>query len=242
MGQETLERLIESVEDSDGRELLYRLKLVTGTFTLEHVTAVAAVPHQIQRPRERLVRVIGSWVQQDSKDQYVLSPLLSATPGKNLLPDTERNCHLALAELVRHRPTASFAEFGSMVLHYAAAKEYGKALSMLAFGLDQLLTAPPEVWDGGLTDLWASSALPGTEPREFMALIRAMQVATRIPRDKSIDRLIHDMEALLGECEPGSWVHIGIAASLSVPLLCPAATGGQVHATWALCCCSGSDA
>ena len=218
VGQEMLQRFIENVEDPDGRELLYRLKLVTGAFSDAQVLAVAAVSRQVERPHERLVPLLGSWVQRESHERYVLSPLLTAAPRRDLLPETERGCHFALAEALRDRTSISFHDFNSMVLHYAAAREYGKALSMLAHGLYQLLPAPPDVWDGGLIDLWANSAFPGAEAVEFRVQIRAMQVAVRLARGKMINWLIEDMEALLDECGPGSWAHIAIAANVSVAL------------------------
>ncbi len=218
IGRETLERLIESVEDVDGRELLYRLKLVTGAFTDTQVLVVAAVPRQVERPQERLAHLLGSWVQRDGRERYVLSPLLTTAPGENLLPGTERGCHFALAEALRHRSVASFDDFNTMVLHYSAAQEHGKALSMLAYALDHLLAAPPDAWDGGLTELWTNSEFPGNEPVAHLAHIRTMQVSARLARGKGIDWLINNLESLLHKCESGSWAHVVTAANLSIPL------------------------
>ncbi len=50
INEETLHRLLETVEDAQSRELLYRLNLIRGTFSLNDVLNVAAVVPPVDQP------------------------------------------------------------------------------------------------------------------------------------------------------------------------------------------------
>ncbi|WP_437980736.1 hypothetical protein [Sorangium sp. So ce117] len=218
IGREVLERLIESTENAESRDLLYRLMLTTGSFDFEHVRAVADVPKRIDRPRERLAPLLDSWIQADGRSRYVLSPLLTTLPGPDLAPDTERACHLALAELIRRQPSVGPYDVSDMVRHYTAAGDAGKALTMLAFGLNHLLAGSTDTPDGGMMALWATRPLPEQADIELRVHVRALQAAVVLKRGQDAALLLKDLDSLSGQLGAASWVHLAVAATIPTTL------------------------
>src|SRR5207244_3787725 len=86
---EIIQRLLNTVEDSQARDLLYRLSLIIGGFAQETVLAVAAAAPAVTRPRERLSRLMGLWIQRDLKDRLFLSPLVRVLGTVNLPTPTQ---------------------------------------------------------------------------------------------------------------------------------------------------------
>ncbi|WP_437660617.1 hypothetical protein [Sorangium sp. So ce1182] len=218
IGREVLERLIESTENAEPRDLLYRLMLITGSFGFEHVRAVADVPKRIERPHEMLAPLLDTWIQADGRSRYVLSPLLTTLPGPDLAPDTERACHLALAELIYRQPSVGPYDVSDMVRHYTAAGDVGKALTMLAFGLNHLLAESTDTPDGAMMALWARQPLPELADIGLRVHVRALQAAVALKRGQDAALLLKDLDSLSGQLSADSWVHLAVAATVPAKL------------------------
>jgi hypothetical protein len=84
VNDETMHHLLETVEDGDSRELLYRLTLIPHPFALEDVQALATVSEAVPRPRERLDALGGLWILRDAGQRYAVSPLVATFGGSEL--------------------------------------------------------------------------------------------------------------------------------------------------------------
>jgi hypothetical protein len=59
MNEETLNRILVAIQDDQSQELLYRLNLVLGYFSIEDMQALAEVSPSVGRPRQRLNNLLG---------------------------------------------------------------------------------------------------------------------------------------------------------------------------------------
>ena len=103
INEQTATALMNTVPDSHGRDLLYRLNLVCDPFTKKDIQCVSEVAPQIEHPFEKIGESIGLWIQRDSSTTYVLSPLIHQLGSDNLLAETAKAVHLSLATAVFHR-------------------------------------------------------------------------------------------------------------------------------------------
>lgn len=68
--EETLSGILDTVEEEDARQLLYRLNLIIGSFTLAEILALADVAPVVERPGEHLQALMGMWIERDSRERY----------------------------------------------------------------------------------------------------------------------------------------------------------------------------
>ena len=71
INDETVAKILTTIEDVQSRELLYRLGLIIGDFSMDDVYAIAAIDPIIERPRERLHNLVGLWVQRDANTRLL---------------------------------------------------------------------------------------------------------------------------------------------------------------------------
>ena len=84
INEETLDRILVAIKDDQSQELLYRLNLILGSFSQEDVRVLAAVSPSIERPNQRLHRLLGAWIQRDRSDRLVVSPLVKTLGSQDL--------------------------------------------------------------------------------------------------------------------------------------------------------------
>lgn len=72
VNDETVRALIASAPNADVRELLFRLNLVDGEFTIDEVQLLAGVRPSISAPRAHLNPLLGLWVQSDAGGKYAV--------------------------------------------------------------------------------------------------------------------------------------------------------------------------
>lgn len=63
LGPELIQRVISTVTSDEAKQLLYRLRLVHGSFDNDHVAVIAAVRPALSTPAEALVELAGVWVE-----------------------------------------------------------------------------------------------------------------------------------------------------------------------------------
>jgi tetratricopeptide (TPR) repeat protein len=193
----TQEDLVRTIPDPDTRELLYRLRIVVGSFRGEDVREVASLPNALDHPAERLMSLLGLWIQRDGHDRYVVSPLVSRLDASNLSKETERQVHGYLASrLVRERPMTALAATQA-VFHYAAGELYENAGTLMLSGLLAYINATEPKDDFLLSELWSHNSLPTQMPVALRFSIRAGQIMIYLQKGKDASALIADAERLV---------------------------------------------
>jgi tetratricopeptide (TPR) repeat protein len=191
------DHLLRTVPDPETRELLYRLRVVAGSFSSNDVREIASVLKSVSRPIERLSSLLGLWVQRDGIDRYVLSPLVSLIAASNLEKQTEKQVHrYCAARLMRQRPITPIRAVAA-IAHYAAAELFEDAGSILLSSLAGYLKARKPKDEFLLSEFWSHIPLPAEMPLPLRVSIRAMQISVYHEKGKDPSALITDLEKLL---------------------------------------------
>ncbi len=212
-------RVLDSVEDDKARELLYRLSLPIGSFSINEVKALASVNPVLERPGERLHALVGIWVQHDTKERLLISPLVEKLGESNLLPETKKSCHLKLGELIVSKRQLSPQNVTDAIVHFVGAEEFDRAGFMLISALQELTSIDVVVDYGWLLTLWASQPLPEQMALGIRLLLRGLQIATRHKYDKDISYLVKDLDKLVGQATENEAAGIVFATMLASSVL-----------------------
>lgn len=210
-------RIQESIPADDDREFLYRLCLVDGAFSEREAEALATASPTLSHARERLVRLLGGWIQERGDGRFVASPLLSELPPAQLSTGTAVACHRVLADLILHQESASLAEFTAAIDHLVLGNEPIRAAATLVFVLDGVKQEPSHVPVDKVLDFWWASPLPKEVPAELCLMLRAQQVIVGRRHGRDVSGLLDELDALIqthGQIEPR--VRASIAFSLSL--------------------------
>ena len=216
---ETQMLFVATVQDEQSRNLLYRLNLTNRSFTAADVRQISEVEPRVSMPIERVNAALGLWVQRDSTDTYVLSPLLNQLGGGNLDHATERGVHLVLGEEIARRPRLGGFDVLQVIHHFTQAEAHDKAGSMLLSALvamqDEELTF--DAW--AISEIWAEKPLPLGMNLDLRLAIRTSQIRTRLQLGKRIEFALNDLDALLGQATDANAFSVMGATLLTAPVL-----------------------
>ena len=211
---EVQQKLLATVPDADTRELLYRVSIVTGTFTWDDVDALAATPPPIASARERLRAVLNSWIEQRSNGQWAPSGLLTQFGKNNLSGAVQRACHVALGDAIFARGRINQDSAFMAITHYHQGGEFGKAGTMLVMILKEALIHAEWVRDDPLLLLWTDMPLPGKMNINIRLMIRGLHIGLYYKLEKPADFLVIDFNRLMSEATPDDrW---GVAGAVSM--------------------------
>jgi hypothetical protein len=206
VNDETVRALIHSAPDPLAREMLFRLNLVRGEFTMDEVYLLAGVQPAIQQPRAHFDPLLGLWVQSDGGGRYSISPLVRPLGGAELGPDTRRACHARLAERIVSARVMSDLDASRAITHFISAEAYDAAGWVLLRGLFSLRDVD---LSSGIqpvfAHIWLDFPLPEEMDLGLRLMVRALQlgICARTGRDEHYVR--EDLERLsvrAGQVEP----------------------------------------
>jgi tetratricopeptide (TPR) repeat protein len=206
VNDETVRALIDSAPDPLAREMLFRLNLVGGEFTVDEVHLLASVHPEVPHPRGHIDPLLGLWIQSDGGGRYSISPLVRPLGGSELSPDTRRSCHARIAERIVSARVMSDLEASRAITHFTSAEAYDAAGWVLLRGLFSLRDV--DLYSGVrpiFAHIWLDLPLPEQMNLGVRLMVRGLQVGVcaRINRDARYVR--EDLERLsgrAGEAEP----------------------------------------
>ena len=209
VNDETIDRLLATVEDSNARELLYRLNLVIGSFSLDDARAIASVEPSIGSCRERLRSLTGLWLESDTNENLQVSALIDSLGNEDLPEQTQKKCYVVLGNRVIQQRKLDRWDARKAILYYANAKEYGFACNILISILWELYKSKAQIDDANLLSFWASTPLPEQIDLTFRLFLRGLQIGLRHKYDKSTKYLIADLDLLIQKAsKQESWAII----------------------------------
>lgn len=131
-------RILDELEEDETRELLYRLALINGEFETTQVAAVSENVHPpIVRADEKLIRVLGLWIERRPSSRLSVSPLLLPL-AKRLLPDERQIAvYAALASDLLSRPLQSVFDALNAIDYSLKADLGEQAVIVLTKAIDQ---------------------------------------------------------------------------------------------------------
>ena len=197
INEETLHRLLETVEDAQSRELLYRLNLIRGTFCLNDVLNVAAAVPPVDQPRTRLRPLAGLWVQRIPQDEYLISPLIRTLGSDDIPVQTRKACNLALGESLLQKETLDLFDVQNAWHYFVQAQEYNRAGQILIKVLLDMNGRPTDVPDLGVLSIWAGEPLPSQMNLGTRLYLRGLQIAVRHKRALDTSYLVQDLLELM---------------------------------------------
>ncbi len=141
LNDDTVRRLLQTVEDEQSRNLLYRLALMLHAFSLDDVRAVAEVTPEVDRPRERMATLQGRWVSRDGRERYLISPLIRKLGSEDLPASTRKVCNRVLGDRLLKKGQVDLVDIQSILTYYLNAEEENRAGMLLIRVLTDLLKA-----------------------------------------------------------------------------------------------------
>lgn len=223
LAAEVHQKLQGTVPDAAARELLYRLTLIGGAFSLDDVDALAGAPPQITGAREKLRDVTNSWVEPRPDGQCVVSPLLGNMGRDNLSGDVKRACHLALAGAIIGRRVMNQHTAFMAITHYHQGGDDRNAGIHLLMILKKATEHPDELDGDALLHLWTRNPLPEGIDLNIRLIIRGLHIVLFYKLRKPLNYLFSDLDALLSQANEKSI--FGAAGAVSFVT----ATAGRKH-------------
>ncbi len=197
VNEETLNRLLTAIQDDRSQELLYRLNLIMGYFSIEDMQALAAVNPTVERPRQRLNGLLGVWIQRDVSNRLMVSPLVKALGSDDLSVAVRRECHLTLGERIVQQSGFNQYKAFNAICHFHLAEAFNKAGALLLLALDGLEDSETQIDDGGLLALWSEQPLPEQMDLGIRLSIRGLQISARNKYQRDSSYIINDLDRLL---------------------------------------------
>jgi hypothetical protein len=179
LSEDVLYRLLETVEDEQSRELLYRLNFILGQFSYEDARALAAVAPEVAHPRERLTALAGLWVERDAEERFRISPLIRTLGSGDVALPVKVACNHVLAERILQRRILHPDEVNEALVYFVEARELDRAGLMLIWVLSDMLRLAHPVNDAGLLALWIESPLPQDMDLGIRLHLRGLQITLR---------------------------------------------------------------
>ncbi len=212
-----------TVPDSEERELLARLSLAVGSFSMEDIAHVARVPKTIPLPGEKVKRSTGVWLQQIANEQYLRSPLITSALAESLDPDTRKGVHFVLALRVVARKVLTPIEALTCVNHFNLAEQALHAVMVVIQTLAAYIDLDEPIDDEfGFAHMWPSSdSLSGVD-LNLQINLRSAQVIVLAKRGRDVTAQLENFDRLVSDLGGTGW---GVAV---------AAAGLAIHLVWSL--------
>ncbi|HEY4839868.1 MAG TPA: hypothetical protein VIH72_14730 [Candidatus Acidoferrales bacterium] len=200
-----------TVSQSDSRELLYRLSLVVGPISEQHVEAVSKVSLPIRLGLERLTELVGVWIQPYRSKTYLMSPMVDKSVATSLDATTRKGVHASLGSLILKRKTLGPLDVVTCVHHFQQAEMFNQAAIVLIQALISLAKLSTDVADSSIiSEIWASESL--REEIDINARLHLRVAQIRLADEKHTEPafLINDIDRLLEKARDDQNAQIGV--------------------------------
>ncbi len=229
----TVGRLVDAVTAEKCRELLYRLALSSYPLTRDQIGSVARVEPGVPNHLECVAALSGMWLQQDSAEQFVVSPLVRSLGPRQLPDPTSVSVNLTLGELLLAQGPLDPYDVGFAVTHLTAGEDPARAAAVLGMACRSLSQREDLTTDFGLLAFFPPSrVLPPGLSASMGVHVRAAQLALAGKLDRDPAPYLSSMEQLADECESTDSMS-ALGASMQVALLSQK-VGVQTAARWLL--------
>lgn len=196
VNDETVKRLVKTVQDADSVELLFRLNLAIGSISEPVLHALANVDRAIQHPHNRLTSLLGLWVQREADSLLSVSPLIRAVGNADLPTSTIKSCNRALGDHFTSHQDLSEVDVAYAATYYFRAEEYRRAGAILYVGLNGMYQQDIRTDPSGILILWWDVPLPDDMELRLRIDIRALQIAVGDRMSRRSPYLVRDLAAL----------------------------------------------
>ena len=196
IAQDTMLRLLKTVENIESRDLLYRLCVVSGAFCMDEVTAVSSVKPTVPRPLEAYQALVGLWVEKQTENDSVVCPLISSVGAGQLTEEVEQSVAATLAGLLFKKISIAPLDFVRAIGYLKRARNGPLLGARLLQGLESVIGLP-QAWRKLIYFTTNSQDLLQGCPTSIALLIKAKQVKLAQSIDASLVEIVREGRALI---------------------------------------------
>jgi hypothetical protein len=205
------------VKDSEERELLARMSLAIGDFSMDDIASVARVRTRIPLVGEKVIRATGVWLQKNSDGRFTRSPLITASMAHALDPSTNRGVHFVLAMQILKRKALTPIEVFTSFNHLLQAKTEVTAAVVLLQALMSLVEMEETIEDDfGFTRIWTSVTFDDNIPLDLLLYLKSMQIAVLAKQGRDFSDGLQQLDAMLTTAPSDSWGAAMAAATIAI--------------------------
>lgn len=205
------------VKDNEERELLARMSLAIGDFSIDDIARVARVPQRIPLVGEKIVRATGVWLQKNSDGRFTRSPLITAALGEALDPRTKRGVHFALAMQILDRKILAPIEVFTCFNHLLMAKTAVMAVVVLLQALSSLLETEDTIEDDfGFARMWTGLNFDNEVPPDLLLYLKSMQIAVLAKQGRDLTAGLQQLDEMLADAPSDSWGAAMAASTIAI--------------------------
>ncbi|WP_340397442.1 hypothetical protein NST50_29665 [Paenibacillus sp. FSL E2-0202] len=198
--QETIQyQIITKLTDKETREFLYRLTLIEAPFDLMLARKISTITPAISNPYERIIDLLGLWVQKDTTDNHIVSPLVSQMGSLNLQDDLQKVIHQIVGKYTIEIGTITPLDAIRAIGHFLKAESYREAGLTVIMSLSQLEEHAVEVDHWGFTTMWVDTHMPDGMDLKTKIMILTKQIIVLRKMKLSSNRQLHNLDILLSQ-------------------------------------------
>jgi tetratricopeptide (TPR) repeat protein len=203
-----------TLPDAEERQLLIRLSLAIGEFSMDDIASVARVRTAIPLPGEKVQRATGLWLQQVGNGRYLRSPLITSSLADSLDPTTRARVHYILAVRILARKSLAPMEVFTCVHHLTMAGDMTYAVIVVIQILAAFIELDKPVKDEfGFARMWSLGPVPSDVDINLQLYLRAMQIVALDNQGRNVLPMVERLDALIAEVRGKGW---GVAIATSM--------------------------
>lgn len=209
-----------TVPDAEERELLIRMSLAIGVFTMDDIASVARVRKAIPLSGEKVQRATGLWLQQVGNGRYLRSPLITSRLADSLDPETRMGVHYVLALRILARKTLEPIEAFTCVNHLMMAGDVSFAVMVVIQTLTAFIEMDDPVEDDfGFARMWPFGPFFSDVDVNLQICLRAIQIVALVKQGRDIRPMVEKVDALIADVDGKGWGTAIATSTLAIHLV-----------------------
>lgn len=188
-----------TVSDPKVRELAYRLNNIGRIVTDKDIKLVSEIIPIIEHPFDKMNDLLNIWIFKESKDTFLLSPLLYKQGSKNLSENVNKKINCILGDNVLKNKELNPYEVIKGLVYYIKAEEFNSAgfffFKVLISIADQENISESDTL--AIHGFWVTTGLPIEMNLNIKILIRTVQIIIYKKFNKNIDLLYQEYLGLI---------------------------------------------
>lgn len=194
LNESTYDILTKTVSDETTRNLLYRLNVFIGSFTIDEVRLIGDCSPEISNLIERFNSTVGLWIQKRDSLRFEVSPLLKKLQTKDLSKNIERQLNYTLGKNILDKKSLNQFDAQKAITYFIAAKSFNNVGFVLILVLNEALKNPTPYFEWGINLYWYTTNLPDEMDLTLQLYIRTLQILLNSQKDNNLSFLINDLE------------------------------------------------
>lgn len=186
--------LTKTIADETTRNLLYRLNVFIGSFTIDEVRLIGDCSPEISNLIERFNSTLGLWVQKRDSSRFEVSPLLKKLKTRDLSKSLEKQLNYTLGKNILDKKSLNQFDAQKAITYFIAAKSFNDAGFVLTLVLSEALKNPIPYFEWGINLYWYTTKLPDEMDLTLQLYIRTLQITLNSKKDNNLSFLVNDLE------------------------------------------------